>query len=99
MKKTTPEPKTKKTTPKPKTKKTTRKPKIKKTTERTRTPAAKSAAHARITPQYPCLCPGESYPITRAVCLGRQERNYDKCLKCEHAIRARRPRQSDFEGE
>ena len=54
------------------------------------------AAQGRTTPQYPCLCPGEKYPITRSVCLGRQERNYERCLKCEYAIRDRRPRKSDF---
>ena len=53
-------------------------------------------AGALTTPQYPYLCPGGKYPIMRAVCLGRQERNYDPCVRCEHAIRERRPRQSDF---
>jgi len=45
---------------------------------------------------FPCLCPDEKYPITRSVCLGRQERNYQKCLGCEHLIKERRPRKSDF---
>ena len=53
------------------------------------------AAHGVTTSQYPCLCPGEKYPITRAVCLGRQERNYDRCLQCTNFIRDRRPRKTD----
>jgi hypothetical protein len=48
------------------------------------------------TPAYPCLCPDEKYPITRSVCLGRQGRNFEKCLGCEHLIKERRPRKSDF---
>jgi hypothetical protein len=54
------------------------------------------AAPGLTSPAFPCLCPDEKYPITRSVCLGRQERNYEKCLGCEHLIKERRPRKSDF---
>ena len=54
------------------------------------------AAPGVTTPAYPCLCPDEKYPITRSVCLGRQGRNFEKCLGCEHLIKERRPRKSDF---
>lgn len=47
------------------------------------------------TPQFPCLCPGEKYPITRAVCLGRQERNYERCLTCQHSGKHGRVRKTD----
>ena len=65
-------------------------------------PRSKTSEHdaleARLTsPQFPYLCPGERSPITRAVCIGRQERNYERCLRCKHAIRDRRPRRRDFE--
>ena len=29
-------------------------------------------------------CPGDPVPITRAICRGRQLRNYDKCATCEN---------------
>ena len=52
------------------------------------------AARGATTAQYPCICPGEKYPITRAVCLARQARNYDRCLQCTHLLGERRPRRS-----
>jgi hypothetical protein len=55
-----------------------------------------SAAYGKRTSEFPYLCPGEKYPITRSVCLGRQGRNFDKCLQCEHFVKERRPRKSDF---
>jgi hypothetical protein len=51
------------------------------------------------TPEFPYLCPGEKYPITRAVCIGRQEKNYESCLECPHLIKSRRPRKRDFKEE
>ncbi|HUV37980.1 MAG TPA: hypothetical protein VMY39_00125 [Planctomycetota bacterium] len=59
-------------------------------------PVTVEATKTLTTAQFPCVCPGEKYPITRAVCIGRQERNYDKCLRCGFAQRERRPRRSDF---
>ena len=50
----------------------------------------------KTTPQYPCICPGEKYPITRSVCLGRQSRNFDRCLNCEFHIEERCMRKKSY---
>ena len=53
----------------------------------------------KTTPEFPCICPGEKYPITRAVCLQRQERRYERCPQCRYRIKGRRPRRQVLEEE
>ena len=53
----------------------------------------------KTTPEFPCICPGEKYPITRAVCLQRQERGYERCPQCRYRIKGRRPRRQVLEEE
>ncbi len=53
----------------------------------------------KISPEFPCICPGQKYPITRAVCLGRQERDYEKCSQCRYQMKGRRPRKRVLEEE
>ena len=55
-------------------------------------PTTPTVAPDCTTPEFPCVCPGEKYPITHAVCLGRQEREYQKCADCRYRITGRRPR-------
>ena len=52
----------------------------------------------RTTPQYPCICPGEKYPITRSVCLGRQSRNFERCRHCKFHLEDRIFPKKDYRG-
>lgn len=54
-------------------------------------PAVEPPDARKTTPQYPCICPGEKYPLTRSVCHGRQSRNFDRCLDCEFLVEEWRP--------
>ena len=31
-------------------------------------------------------CPGEMSKLTRAMCLARQDHNYEKCAQCPHRV-------------
>ena len=59
-------------------------------------PAVEPPGAGKTTPQYPCICPGEKYPITHSVCLGRQSRNFDRCLHCEFHLEERLTHKRDY---